>query len=533
MNREFLLNHFNRISDAPDAVPRLRSFIRDLAVRGKLVEQSRKDVLSEELLSKGPDANHGLPEKWFRCKVGKLLNFQYGKGLPDSSRQEKGPVPVFGSNGIVAYTVASLTKNPAIIIGRKGSAGALNLCAGPSWTTDVAYFTESPAFFDMRFLFIELETLHLDQLGKGVKPGLSRRDAYDLELVVPPIAEQCRIVAKVDELMALCDRLDNIQRERETRRDRLTAALHHHLNDGANSEAFGKHARFYLRHIPRFTINPTQVPAIRQTILNLAVRGQLISQNANDEPASLLSERLTEEINKYCREQGVSQPRPDPITEGDVPHPLPNGWIWTRLCSIFKVITDGDHQPPPKEPDGVAFLTIGNITTGSLDFSNCRFVSPSYLESVAEYRKPLYGDILYTVVGATYGRPVLVDTKRPFCVQRHIAILKPPKDIDIKFMRFLLASTLVYAQATKSATGAAQPTVALKPLRNFLVPLPPLAEQHRIVVKVDELTNLCDLLEAQLTTARTETGRLLESVLHHALIDDPLRKELVKQAALK
>jgi type I restriction enzyme S subunit len=136
-------------------------------------------------------------------------------------------------------------------------------------------------------------------------------------------------------------------------------------------------------------------------------------------------------------------------------------------------------------------------------------------------------------VGATYGRPVLVDTKRPFCVQRHIAILKPPKDIDIKFMRFLLASTLVYAQATKSATGAAQPTVALKPLRNFLVPLPPLAEQHRIVVKVDELTNLCDLLEAQLTTARTETGRLLESVLHHALIDDPLRKELVKQAALK
>ena len=182
-----------------------------------------------------------------------------------------------------------------------------------------------------------------------------------------------------------------------------------------------------------------------------------------------------------------------------MPHPLPGGWIWARLCSIFKVITDGDHQPPPKEPDGVAFLTIGNITTGSLDFSNCRFVSPSYLESVAEYRKPLYGDILYTVVGATYGRPALVDTERPFCVQRHIAILKPPREIDIKFLRLLLASTLVYSQATKSATGAAQPTVALKPLRNFLVPLPPLAEQHRIVAKVDELMAVCDRLEVQLT----------------------------------
>jgi len=112
---------------------------------------------------------------------------------------------------------------------------------------------------------------------------------------------------------------------------------------------------------------------------------------------------------------------------------------------------------------------------------------------------------------------VLVDTRRPFCVQRHIAILKPPRDVDIKFLRLLLASTLVYLQATKSATGAAQPTVALKPLRNFLVPLPPLAEQRRIVSKVDELMKICDLLEAELSTAQNEKRRLLESVLHDAL----------------
>jgi type I restriction enzyme S subunit len=190
------------------------------------------------------------------------------------------------------------------------------------------------------------------------------------------------------------------------------------------------------------------------------------------------------------------------------------------------VITDGDHQPPPKEQDGVAFLTIGNITTGVLDFSNCRFVSPSYLESVAEYRKPACGDILYTVVGATYGRPVLVDTKRPFCVQRHIAILKPPRDTNIRFLRLLLTSTLVYSQATKSATGAAQPTVALKPLRNFLVPLPPLAEQHRIVAKVDELMALCDQLETTLSDTQTERHDLLEAVLYHALNSgDPIASQ--------
>jgi type I restriction enzyme S subunit len=258
---------------------------------------------------------------------------------------------------------------------------------------------------------------------------------------------------------------------------------------------------------------------LRQTILNLAVRGQLVHQDATDEPASLLLERLDKEIRAYTCEQKIAQPIPDPIREEDVPHPAPRGWIWTRLCSIFKVITDGDHQPPPKEQEGVAFLTIGNVTTGSLDFSNCRFVSPSYLESVAEYRKPSYGDILYTVVGATYGRPVLVGDKRPFCVQRHIAILKPTSEVDTKFLRLLLASPLVYDQATRSATGAAQPTIALKPLRNFLVPVPPSAEQHRIVAKVAELMALCDRLEVQLTTTQAASGHLLESVLYHALTD--------------
>src|SRR5216683_5982692 len=265
MNPELLLNHFNRVSDTPNALPRLRTFIRGLAVRGKLIEQNCEDELSQELRNKCPDVDLNLPPSWFRCKVGELLNFQYGKSLPDNAREEKGPVPVFGSNGVVAFTVAPLTKNPAIIIGRKGSAGALNLCTGPSWTTDVAYFVEPPFFFDMRFLFIELQTLRLDQLGKGVKPGLSRRDAYDLELVVPPLAEQRRIVAKVNELMVLCDRLEATQLERETRREHLTVSSLHHLNNGANTAVFRRYANFCLGHLPSLTTRPDQIKQLRET----------------------------------------------------------------------------------------------------------------------------------------------------------------------------------------------------------------------------------------------------------------------------
>jgi len=183
------------------------------------------------------------------------------------------------------------------------------------------------------------------------------------------------------------------------------------------------------------------------------------------------------------------------------------------------VITDGDHQPPPKASEGVPFLTIGNISGGTIDFNGCRFVTKDYFESLDAIRTPEHGDILYTVVGATYGRPVVVTTERPFCVQRHIAILKPSRLMNRRYLLQLLSSAYVYSQATSALTGTAQPTVPLRPLRNFLAPLPPLAEQHRIVAKVDELMALCDQLEQQLNQADQQRRRLLEAVLAEALVE--------------
>ncbi|UUZ62418.1 restriction endonuclease subunit S [Polaromonas sp. P1-6] len=162
-------------------------------------------------------------------------------------------------------------------------------------------------------------------------------------------------------------------------------------------------------------------------------------------------------------------------------------------------------------------MTIGNVSSGRLNFTNSRFVPHEYFDKITPYRRPEIGDLLYTVVGASYGRPVVVETDQPFCVQRHIAILKPAAELQGKYLHLLLRSPFVYDQATGSLTGTAQPTIPLRPLRNFLVPLPPLAEQHRIVARVDELMALCDQLEAQLTTTQTDSRKLLEAVLRDAL----------------
>jgi len=194
-----------------DQLKNLRQTILNLAVRGKLVAQrpDREKPASlprSNLQSEGGDFSR--PVNWCSRNLGEILDFRYGKGLTTNQRKRDGPVPVYGSNGIVGYTTEPLTKQSCVIVGRKGSAGALNICNGPSWTTDVAYYIEVPDFLSLRFLYISLSALNLDYLAKGVKPGLSRSDVYSKRMSIPPLSEQHRIAAKVDRLMALCDGIE-------------------------------------------------------------------------------------------------------------------------------------------------------------------------------------------------------------------------------------------------------------------------------------------------------------------------------------
>lgn len=523
MNPESFLQHFDEISEAPDAVSRLRRFILDLAVRGKLVAQDPGDEPAGELLNKiaAVEMPAGFPPKWWASKVGELLNIQYGKALPARDRKDHANVRVYGSNGVVGYCDSALAQEPAIIIGRKGSAGALNLCDGPSWTTDVAYFLIPPTFIDIRFLFFALHTFDLGSLSKGVKPGLSRKDAYQLSIVVPPLAEQHRIVAKVDELMTLCDELAAARAQRETRRDRLVASTLHGLNNGDDGPdacpSFKAPARFYFNHVPKFTARPEHVKQLRQTILGLAVRGRLVKQDPQDEPASELLNRINAERARLIKAGKLKgQKAPGSFDINSVPFQVPKGWAWARLQDVFLVVTDGDHQPPPKAQAGIPFLVIGNVRSGAIDFSGCRFVQEDYYETLDAAHRPANGDILFTLVGS-YGIPVEVVNDFPFCVQRHIGILKPPSEISTRFLARALNSRFVFDQATRCATGIAQKTVPLAGLRKMFIPIPPLAEQHRIVAKVDELIVLCDDLEAGITTNVTVSSQFLEATLHQAL----------------
>ena len=199
-----------------------------------------------------------------------------------------------------------------------------------------------------------------------------------------------------------------------------------------------------------------------------------------------------------------------------VVHAQENGEI-VALSELATDITDGDHMPPPKVEHGLPFITIGNIDkqTRSIDFSDTFKVPREYFDGLKANKKPMRGDVLYTVTGS-FGIPVLVEDDAEFCFQRHIGLIRPKADVDSTWLHYLLQSPQVFNQAADGATGTAQKTVSLKVLRNLQVP--------RISPK-DQL--------AQVETLRSVEAecRRLESIYRQKLIAlDDLKKSLLHQA---
>jgi len=569
--RTVLLEQFERLCDAPDAIPRLRLFILDLAVRGKLVEPDSSDEPASETLRyfasdectvpmqdksaivEDPvgsiDFRSQLPAGWVAARMGTLA-LKLGAGstpLGGKSVYENEGVPFLRSQnvhnyGLVLQDVALISRQTHqkmsgthvqpgdILLNITGaSIGRCAIVPDDFVEGNVSQHVAIIRLKDKAIRgFIHLSLIApmfqqmIDDVQVGVsREGLSMRCLKLFPMPLPPLSEQHRIVAKVDELMALCDRLETSQAERERRRERLNAASFGRLNSVTGDEqSYATSLNFYVSQLRHTTVRPADVPKLRQTIIDLAARGVLVPHDPVDDTGAQLLEVILDEKTGHTKQEVSRAKRslPKPWVQIDE-HTIPPGWVITDLGSLCLSITDGDHLPPPKSSSGVPLLVIGNVRSGSIHYEGSRFVSKEYYDALDAIRRPRPGDILYTLVGS-FGIPVIVEDSKPFCVQRHIGILRPPGSINVRFLARMLGSTQVFSQASHLATGIAQKTIPLSGLRQFRIPVPPLAEQHRIVAKVDELMALCDRLEAGLTLAQTERRRLLESLLQQALMHE-------------
>lgn len=259
------------------------------------------------------------------------------------------------------------------------------------------------------------------------------------------------------------------------------------------------------------------VRQLRRNILQDAIEGKLTTDWRKEHPVrkgnpDYDAEALFELIQKERKVDKKRKTLP-PILDAEKPFELPTGWKWVRLGEICNSITDGDHLPPPKQPSGIPFVVISDISSGKIHFRNKRFVSRDYFNKLPREKIPKTGDILYTVTGS-YGIPVSVNDFQ-FCVQRHIGIIKPVHLIK-DFLFFSLMSPICKKQADGVAWGVAVKTIPIKELRNFMIPLPPLAEQKEIVRLIENMLLKVEQLEQQIVQREEYINQLMRSILQEA-----------------
>ena len=320
--------------------------------------------------------------------------------------------------------------------------------------------------------------------------------------------------------MALCDQLEKARAEREATRDRLSASSLAPLDSpDPNPMVFRNHAAFALEHLTPLTTRRDQLKALRQTILNLAVRGKLAEQDLNEEPATKLLDRIIKEKARLVKVRGFRRDRPlPPISDDQTEFAIPNGWSWCRLGSLSKFVTSGSRDwAKYYSQEGAIFVRMGNLSKANyrLRLDQIQRVNlPSDQEGTRTRLET--GDLLISITGDVGMLGLIPKNFGEAYINQHTAMVRPVDEMKGRYLAELFRSPFAQNQFKAPQRGIKN-SFRLTDVTQFLVPLPPIDEQHRIVAKLDELMALCDRLEVGLATGDDTRCRLLGALLTEAL----------------
>ncbi|WP_287604594.1 restriction endonuclease subunit S [Thiothrix sp.] len=556
MNTSQFLAEFGTIAAAPNGVQRLREMILQLAVMGKLVTQdpadepasvllqriaAEKDRLIRDGTIKRPkplpairddEKPFELPHGWEWVRLGELSS-KIGAGSTPLGGQKAYTVSGIKflrsqniwNDGLRLDDVALITdKTHEKMSGTHVSAGdllfnitgaSIGRCSLAPDDFDTANVSQHvciirPISRETRVYLHKLSTSNLiqqavmdEQVGVS-REGLSIAKLSLFLIPLPPLAEQKRIVAKVDSLMVLCDKLETLQQQRQ-QLDPMTqtAVLDALLPSPLAGEGLGMGgASAWQRlnqHMTTLFHTPESVKALRETILQLAVMGKLVPQDPNDEPAAVLLQHIAAEKDRLIQEGKIKRQKPLPaIRDDEKPFELPNGWEWVRFGEVTIVRSE---LVKPED-----YLKLRQIAPDCIEKGNGKILeNRTVMESgVKGPNNRFYsGQILYSKIRPSLSKAVLVDFDGLCSADMY------PLDvfIDSQFLLNQILSELFLVQVRIAENRIKMPKINQDALSIFVLPLPPLAEQQRIVAKVDSLMALCDKLETRLQAAR-ETARL-------------------------
>ena len=538
MKLERLFEKFDLFAEAPDAVARMREVILWSAFSGVLSPGERNQSMPKEWGINDAPVFFSIPSSWEwkrGCDIFDVIRGVTYKKEHASDAQVEGYFPLLRANNIgnginfdnLVYVprenvrdeqfirlgdiLIAMSSGSKKLVGKAapiltnnfvGSFGAFcGIIRNKSSVLDgmLAQYFQSPQY-----------TLWVTEAGRGIGiNNLSKGDLNALPVPIPPPNEQNRIVAKVEELMALCDQLEAQQQERQARHAALVqASLARFTQDPTP-------ANLQLLFHPSYTVSPAD---LRKTILTLAVQGKLVQQDPKDEPAEKLVERvslLREQFSPAKRTKTAKKIRE--LDSAKCSHDVPDSWTWCRLGDIVLDFRYGTSRKCAPNANGVPVLRIPNIQSGRIDSTDLKFTEmPS-----AEFKELCLqdGDLLLIRSNGSenlVGRCAVasVDDER-FAYAGYLVRARLPKqEIFAPFLHVALSTPSVRDQIEGPIrTTSGVKNINTTELSSLVLPLPPLAEQRRIVAKVDELMALVDELETQLAASRTVAQNLLAALV--------------------
>jgi type I restriction enzyme S subunit len=505
MKLETFFEKFDQFADAPDAVAKMRELILDFAIGGRLLRTSE----SAEL-----EANGGWPKQTLGSIASLITKgstpTSYGhqyeaSGIPFVKVENiadgvinRSSMEQFISEATHEFLKRSQLESGDILFSIAGTIGKTCVVSSddvPANTNQaLAIIRGFSASFEIPFLKMQLDSFVANKVKAkargGAMPNVSLGDLRDLLVVVPPLAEQKRIVAKVDELMALCDRLQAQQQERETRHAALARASLARFADTPTPANLP-----FLFH-PSYAIPPAD---LRKSILTLAVQGKLVPQDPNDEPAEVLLEKVRKARRELADKGDVkTKVQLAAIGPEQEPYSIPDTWLWVPLNELTKLVYGKLLPTTELLPDGFQVFGANGI--------------------IGRFSRYLYEDemLLISCRGAYSGTPNISPPKCYVTNNSIVCEFFEPKACDIRFYHAVIS----ISPREKIVTGSAQPQVTVANAIKLPVPLPPLAEQRRIVAKVEQLMTLVDALETQLAASRATAANLLSALVAELTVSE-------------
>lgn len=562
-----LTDHVPLLAGSPNGIQKLRELILELAMRGKLVLQDPNDEPASELLKRiaeertqlatggkikkkplghvtGDDVPFDLPKSWQWARLGDLSEL-ITSGSRDWAQHYSDEGAIFVRMGNLSRCSYELRLNSIqrvlppergegrrtklepgdLLLSITGEVGLLGLIPenfGEAYINQhvclIRFFCSVRSRFLPEALRSPLAYKQYEAPQRGIKNSFRLGDVSEILVPLPPLSEQYRIVAKIDELMALCDRLEDQQADADSAHIQLVQALLNSLTQANSVTDFSANWQRLSKHFHTLFTTESSIDVLKQTLLHLAVMGKLVPQQLSDEPANELISRIDAEKKRLMADERLRTTARENV-EADEQYIEPrSGWKYCRLGNLARFI-DYRGRTPTKTSSGIPLITAKNVRVGFISREPREFIAEADYSVWMTRGVPRLGDMLFTTE-APMGNIALIDIAERFALAQRVICFQLHEPKIGPFLKLVIMSAIFQRKLLDVATGMTATGIKSSRLKDIPILLPPLSEQYRIVAKVDQLMTLCDRLKVQLTQKRLLSEKITAALVGRVLIDE-------------